>query len=118
MEQIAVQPKVDELILEDGEIICDKCEGTGVVSPEIFFTICPKCQGEKKLDWISAITGVKPKSITSGGCSSSGASMSSTSNPSGSSGLFVPFRNGFGLSGTSGYSFNPKKILKGVVKIE
>ena len=47
----------------DDEIICDRCKGLGFVSAMYCPYICPKCQGEKKLDWISAITGVPPKTF-------------------------------------------------------
>jgi len=44
---------VEEIELKEGEVICNKCNGTGFDG----FFLCPKCQGEKKLDWISYITG-------------------------------------------------------------
>jgi len=53
-----------EYTLKDGEIICDKCKGEGTYG---FFT-CTKCQGEGKLDWVSAVTGVKPKGYDSTAC--------------------------------------------------
>ena len=45
-----------DIKLEEGEVICSRCEGRGC-SP--FFSIqeaqetCPKCNGEGKLDWVS-----------------------------------------------------------------
>jgi len=78
MEQTATPPQVDEVILEEGEIICNKCEGSGYISVgSNFYQLCPKCQGEKKLDWISAITGVASK--LSASCGSHGSSSSSGS---------------------------------------
>ena len=48
--------------LEKGEIICDKCKGSGISSnkkiPKIKY-FCPKCLGFGKLDWIENITGSK-----------------------------------------------------------
>lgn len=55
---------VEEIELQEGETICDKCEGTGMNSDNnmVYFpNVCQKCQGEKKLDWISRATGVAPK---------------------------------------------------------
>lgn len=66
---------IDELDLQDGECICDVCKGTGI-DPEkaegiwIGGNFCPKCQGMKKLDWVSRITGVPP--FVDGMASSSG----------------------------------------------
>jgi hypothetical protein len=55
--------------LEEGEVICNKCEGGGTW-PQLFmdeynddsaqYYICPKCHGNGKLDWIEKICG-KPK---------------------------------------------------------
>jgi hypothetical protein len=50
-----------EIKLEEGEIICNECDGKGIDTHGFFSMVCPKCQGEKKLDWISAATGVAPK---------------------------------------------------------
>jgi len=119
MEQAATPPQVDEVILEEGEIICNKCEGSGYISVgSNFYQLCPKCQGEKKLDWISAITGVASK--LSASCGSHGSSSSSGSiKPS------IPFytwgRNNYGQFGVNDLKPSKtilKKIRKGVVKIE
>jgi len=51
--------------LKEGEIVCDKCSGTGrteVKRNSINFYasgMCPKCLGKGKLDWIENITGIK-----------------------------------------------------------
>jgi hypothetical protein len=52
--------------LKEGEVICSKCKGSGswpatnveIESP--YWSRCPKCQGDGKLDWIHAITGKPP----------------------------------------------------------
>jgi len=127
MEQTATPPQVDEVILEEGDIICNKCEGSGYVSGcdkcegavhVSDYQLCPKCQGEKKLDWISAITGVASKLSTS--CGSHGSSSSS-----GSTKPSIPFytwgRNDYGQLGVDDIRPSKtvlKKIRKGVVKIE
>ncbi len=47
--------------IDETEMICDKCNGKGVISLELTSTIstsvCPKCQGDGKVDWISNIMG-------------------------------------------------------------
>jgi len=57
----------EKIKLEEGEIICDECEGRGIDSSYTgYFPVpCQKCQGEKKLDWVSKITGVAPKIVNS-----------------------------------------------------
>ncbi|MFW9871519.1 MAG: hypothetical protein ACFFG0_00245 [Candidatus Thorarchaeota archaeon] len=72
--------------LREDEIICNKCDGSGN-DPDNYWMVCPKCQGERKLDWVSAATGVAPK-ISWGGTSSYSHSSSS----------------GIGILGTSGIS--------------
>jgi len=44
--------------LEEGEMICDKCEGSG--TSWIYTTPCSKCQGQGKVDWVENIVGKKP----------------------------------------------------------
>lgn len=43
--------------LKEGELICDKCNGTGYVVEEERkrrrHPWCPKCHGFKKVDWVS-----------------------------------------------------------------
>ena len=45
------------------EYICDKCNGTGKIfdtldkSGSVPWTTCPKCDGEKKLNWLEMIFG-------------------------------------------------------------
>jgi hypothetical protein len=64
-----------EIILKEGEVICDKCNGDGYdsdISPTSFFKLkCEKCQGKKKVDWISNITGIKQEPLTIAGSTSS-----------------------------------------------
>ena len=55
-------PEINE---DEGEILCDKCEGRGCdpIPPGAqggMTSVCQKCQGGGKLDWVSFITG-KPK---------------------------------------------------------
>ena len=56
----------DELIIEDGELICDKCDGTGGISiNDQLAKTCPKCHGTKKVDWIQNAMGEQaPKYFT------------------------------------------------------
>ena len=46
--------------LGESELLCDKCKGKGVVSSSDTLSqlarVCPKCQGDGKVDWISNIT--------------------------------------------------------------
>ena len=55
-------PEIDE---EYGEVLCDVCKGTGSlpskIQPDTVASICWKCQGDGKLDWVSFITGNAPK---------------------------------------------------------
>jgi hypothetical protein len=46
-----------------GEIICDKCNGTGLYNDGTYILRCPKCKGKKKLDWCEQIVGVAPEKI-------------------------------------------------------
>lgn len=70
-----------EIELKEGEFICDVCNGTGLdpkhESIEWYFKpTCPKCQGKKKLDWISIATGIpKEPDIVYGASSSSSFSL-------------------------------------------
>ena len=67
--------------LEEGEVICSKCEGVGFVDKiesddtSIYKNVCPKCHGTGKLDWIENIRGKKPQYF--GSSSTSGLSISS-----------------------------------------
>jgi len=56
------QLEIDESL---GELVCDVCGGRGVIPSEItetitYQSICWKCQGDGKVDWVSHITG-KPQ---------------------------------------------------------
>ena len=46
--------------LEPGEIICDGCNGIGydmTIDIETSMEVCPKCFGNKKLNWTENIFG-------------------------------------------------------------
>jgi hypothetical protein len=47
-----------ELVLNEGEMICDKCEGTG--EGDSNWSRCKKCLGAGKVDWIENAMGGKP----------------------------------------------------------
>ena len=60
--------RITENDLEEGEVICNKCEGGGSW-PQLFleetkaaYYRCPKCHGDGKLDWVYAVTG-KPATL-------------------------------------------------------
>ena len=57
--------RVSNFKLEEGEMVCDKCEGGG--KSWIYTTPCSKCQGEGKVDWIENIVGRKPELIDTSG---------------------------------------------------
>lgn len=45
-------PQINE---EDGEVLCDKCQGEGNIlnhDIQLMDYICPKCNGEGKVDWV------------------------------------------------------------------
>jgi DnaJ-class molecular chaperone len=56
---------VSNLKLEEWEVVCNKCEGSG--KSWIYTTPCTKCQGKGKVDWIENIVGKKYKSIGTSG---------------------------------------------------
>jgi hypothetical protein len=64
-------------ILEEGEVVCSRCEGEGWTH----YDVCPKCQGRGITDWVSNAMSVDATtSITYYSSSSiSSTSMSSTS---------------------------------------
>ena len=73
-------PEIDE---DAGEILCDVCEGRGSIPDEYnpnFSSICWKCQGDGKVDWLSHITGKPVKESYGSSC------CVETSGTSGSSG--------------------------------
>ena len=48
----------DKPYLEAGEVICDNCNGDGKLSITLgSITVCTKCWGTGKLDWIEVCTG-------------------------------------------------------------
>jgi DnaJ-class molecular chaperone len=48
--------------MRDGEVVCNKCDGRGCLdvlgSPDLLQQ-CPKCKGNKKVDWIENVIGKK-----------------------------------------------------------
>lgn len=67
--------------LEEGEMVCDRCNGTGnfpVSDDGQNCAICSKCWGEGKVDWIENIMGRKIP-MSSSSSQSNGPSMSSMS---------------------------------------
>lgn len=71
---------IEEKELEEGEVLCDVCNGFGYDNnPNFGPIVCKKCQGIGKLDWIERIVGRKeitPYSGVSGVASYSGMSGS------------------------------------------
>ena len=56
--------RITEKDLKEGEVICNKCKGTGSTSPansreSIYYQVCYKCHGRGKLDWVEMIVGKK-----------------------------------------------------------
>jgi hypothetical protein len=57
--------KLEDIVLNEGEMICDKCEGTGKESntsaSTLYSRFCKKCLGSGKVDWVdNAMGGKKP----------------------------------------------------------
>jgi hypothetical protein len=93
--------------LNENEELCNKCGGTGEADPAGYYfpNICSKCQGEKKLDWISRITGVAPKpSMT---CGSGSYTSHSTSGPGHTHTLPNHTHGGFQISHGSNITISP-----------
>lgn len=59
-----VRDTKEKIHLEEGEMICDKCEGCGglpsKVQPDELQRTCDKCQGTGKVDWIENVVGKAP----------------------------------------------------------
>ena len=57
--------KKNNIKLEEGEIICSKCNGSGESYTDPIYVeyfgnkSCKKCKGKGKLDWIEVIVGKK-----------------------------------------------------------
>jgi hypothetical protein len=67
----------EDVILQDGEMICDKCEGTGETGTS--WVSCGKCLGMGKVDWIeNAMGGKKPPDLTFFASSSGFSNMVNT----------------------------------------
>ena len=55
--------RITENDLEEGEVICTRCEGGGswpqkfLEEEKAAYYRCPKCHGDGKLDWIHGVTG-------------------------------------------------------------
>ena len=60
--QQAIKEKIH---LNEGEIICDRCNGEGSVDGGVylFHKICSKCRGSGKVDWVDNILGKKRRKI-------------------------------------------------------
>ncbi|MCK5613597.1 hypothetical protein KAR91_67635 [Candidatus Pacearchaeota archaeon] len=56
---------VSNFKLEEGEMVCNQCEGSG--KSWIYTTLCSKCQGHGKVDWVENIVGRKPALIDTTG---------------------------------------------------
>lgn len=73
-----------ELVLNEGEMICDKCEGTGEDSSQSassvysFTRFCKKCLGTGKVDWVENAMGKKPNKESNFITIDSSAMMSNT----------------------------------------
>ena len=81
-------PEINE---ELGEVLCDECEGRGCVPKKItkldqMQSMCWKCQGDGKLDWVSMATG-KPTIPMSFGTSGTSFSISTPVMGNSSSGM-------------------------------
>jgi len=63
-----------EVILNEGDIICDTCKGWGRVDGKL----CPKCFGNRKLDWIENVLGISCTTTTSSSTTSTCSSSCST----------------------------------------
>ncbi len=50
-----------DIKLEEGEMICPLCDGTGEDKHSIY--ICNKCNGEGKIDWVTNVV-IKDKSLS------------------------------------------------------
>jgi hypothetical protein len=50
--------------LLEGELLCDKCNGTGSAPVKDYMLRCPKCLGTGKLDWIENARGGKVAPIS------------------------------------------------------
>ena len=65
-----MKPQIAKIDESSGEVLCDVCKGTGCLSsklqPNTTASICWKCQGDGKLDWLSFITGKPKKKILNG----------------------------------------------------
>lgn len=85
-----------ELVLEEGEIICDRCNGTGDAGDNQFpgawrswEPTCNKCWGAGKLNWIENVFGKDCPGAFSGtsGTFGSSSGVSGTSSGIGKSGI-------------------------------
>lgn len=83
---------IGESDLEEGEVICSKCNGKRRIITDKpkwwqlrlteIESLCPKCFGDGKLDWIENAVGKKRPYWTHGsGSSISSSSLSSSSQP-------------------------------------
>lgn len=61
------------MLINEGEVICDKCNGTGYSRKNV---PCYKCRGTGKLDWVTNVMGrKKPRMLTASFSQTSGSSI-------------------------------------------
>lgn len=77
-DRVASFMKPENHELQENELVCDKCNGTGCIpsefSPSELASRCPKCQGDGWVDWISNITGKPIRYMYGSSSMSSGTS--------------------------------------------
>jgi hypothetical protein len=54
-----------EIILEEGEVLCSSCKGRGYhpskQNPDTMASVCRKCNGDRKIDWITNAMGIQKR---------------------------------------------------------
>ena len=67
------------MLLNEGEVICDKCNGTGFWEETgLRGHQCYKCLGKGKLDWVTNVMGGRRKPLVAHWGTSSASSLSSS----------------------------------------
>ncbi len=41
-----------QFILQEGEMVCNKCDGEGRLMDDFPYIPCPKCKGQGIIDWV------------------------------------------------------------------
>ena len=75
--------------LEEHEIICPDCKGTGDSQA---YQLCETCYGKGKLDWVEQVTGREPPKFH--GSSTTGYGGALSCHICGTSGVGLPCTNG------------------------